>query len=117
MNKKMIVITLTLNSLISLISIGVALYLYLNIPKFVSFDMKNTTDTFLNQMAKLDISSEEQKAMMKKYERSIHSVINEQYSENNTIVFVKGAVMSKINDETPKIKTKLVSKMKEGNNE
>ncbi|EMQ5759669.1 TrbI F-type domain-containing protein [Proteus mirabilis] len=116
MNKKLIIIALLVNTAISLLTLSGVGYLYVNSPKFVSFDIKSTTDTFLNQVAKLNLSEEEQTALMKKYERSINNIINE-YDKDGKIVFVKGAVISQLSDETQEIKAKLAKKMRGGNDE
>ncbi|WP_272664080.1 MULTISPECIES: TrbI F-type domain-containing protein [unclassified Providencia] len=115
MTNKNLTIALLISSLISVISLTMAIYLYVSTPKLVTFDIKNTTDTFLNQVAKLDLSEEEQQSLMKKYERTINQIIYSDYNKNNTIVFVKGAVVSNLKDETKNIKKQLAAKMKEGN--
>ena len=114
MTNKIMKIGLVVSFLISIISLSIAVYLYVSTPKFVTFDLKNTTDTFLNQVAKLDLSEEEQQSLMKKYERTINQIIYTDYNKDNTVVFVKGAVVSNLKDETKNIKKQLATKMKEG---
>lgn len=103
--------------IISVISSSLSVYGYLNTPKVVTFDFKNTTDTFLEQVGKLNVSEEQQQNIMRKYEANINEIIKENYTDKNITVFVKGAVVGKVDDETRNIKILLSDKMKRSNNE
>lgn len=101
-----------INTLLTVGCIIAVVILYLSIPKLAVFDMKGTTDTFLNQVSKLNLSDSEQQGLIKKYEKSLNAVINDEYLDKNTVIFVSGAVVSKIDDETKNIKSGLAKKMK-----
>ncbi|MEQ5394102.1 TrbI F-type domain-containing protein [Proteus sp. fly-1013] len=103
--------------IISVISSSLSVYGYLNTPKIVTFDFKSTTDTFLEQVRKLNLSEEQQQIIIKKYESNINEVIKENYTDKNITVFVQGAVIGKVDDETRNIKALLSEKMKRNNNE
>lgn len=103
--------------IISVISSSLSVYGYLSAPKVATFDFKNTTDTFLEQVGKLDLSEDQQKNIMRKYEANINEIIKENYTDKNVTIFVKGAVVGKVDDETRNIKILLSEKMKRSNNE
>lgn len=111
MNNKMKAF-LVINTLLTVGCIVAVVILYLSIPKLAVFDMKGTTDTFLNQVNKLNLSDSEQQGLIKKYEKSLNAVIKDEYLDKNTVIFVSGAVVSKIDDETKNIKSGLAKKMK-----
>lgn len=111
MNNKMKAF-LVINTLLTVGCIIAVVILYLSIPKLAVFDMKGTTDTFLNQVSKLNLSDSEQQGLIKKYEKSLNAVIKDEYLDKNTVIFVSGAVVSKIDDETKNIKSGLAKKMK-----
>ncbi|EGT3611243.1 hypothetical protein FAP59_16745 [Morganella morganii] len=111
MNNKMKAF-LVINTLMTVGCIIAVVILYLSIPKLAVFDMKGTTDTFLNQVSKLNLSDSEQQGLIKKYEKSLNAVIKDEYLDKNTVIFVSGAVVSKIDDETKNIKSGLAKKMK-----
>lgn len=114
MTNKTLIIATIFNGLIGLLSLAGVTYLYISTPKIVSFDMKSTTDTFLNQVAKLNLSESEQQSLIKKYEQNINKIVEMEYGQKNTLVFVKGAVVSRVDDETNNIKKQLAKKMREG---
>lgn len=111
MNNKMKAF-LVINTLLTVGCIIAVVILYLSIPKLAVFDMKGTTDTFLNQVSKLNLSDSEQQGLIKKYEKSLNAIIKDEYLDKNTVIFVSGAVVSKIDDETKNIKSGLAKKMK-----
>ncbi|HDX1172879.1 TPA: TrbI F-type domain-containing protein [Pasteurella multocida] len=84
--------------------------IYLSIPRFVVFNLKSVTDTFLTQVAELDLSTEQRRLLMQKYEQSLNAAINE--VADGRIVLVSGAVVSSTEDITNEVKSKLAEKMK-----
>lgn len=107
MNKTLQILT------IWLLTFGVfvfSIFVYLSIPRFAAFNLKSVTDTFLTQVAELDLSTEQRRLLMQKYEQSLHEAINE--VANGRIVLVSGAIVSNTEDITNEVKSKLAEKMK-----
>lgn len=109
--RKAVTALMIVNTLISVTSLTIAVTLYLSMPKIATFDMKNTTDMFLKQVSRLNLPEQEQQALMKKYEKNMNAIAREKYAQDNTIIFVSGAVISNIHDDTKNIKALLAKKM------
>ena len=93
------------------IAIGLGV-IYHQQPKFVVFDIKTVTDTFLKQVVELNVSEEQGKKLVMRYERTLKAVISD-YAEDNIIVLVKNAVVSDLDDKTDEIKREIARRMKE----
>ena len=109
---KMNPLLITLAKLLACIGLIYLAYLFFSPSKLVSFDIKGTTNTFLKQVASLNIDEEQKNAMVKRYNVALDSVIKE-YESENYIVFVKDAVVSSnLDDKTNEIQKKIAQKMK-----
>ena len=109
---KMNPLLITLAKLLACIGLVYLAYLFFSPSKLVSFDIKGTTNTFLKQVASLNIDEEQKNAMVKRYNVALDSVIKE-YESENYIVFVKDAVVSSnLDDKTNEIQKKIAQKMK-----
>lgn len=95
---------------LSLASLVCAGYLYFNQPKVVAFDLKSTTKLFLEQINKLDASEEKKQQIVKKYEKTLNSVVAD-YQAQNMIVLVKNAVVSPVEDRTSEIQREISKRM------
>lgn len=84
-------------------------YFFFSPSKIVAFDIKATTNTFLKQVAALNIDENQKNAMVKRYNVALDSVIKE-YESKNYIVLVKDAVVSNVDDKTGDIQKKLRKK-------
>lgn len=109
---KMNPLLITLAKLLACIGLIYLAYLFFSPSKLVSFDIKGTTNTFLKQVASLNIDEEQKNAMVKRYNVALDSVIKE-YESENYIIFVKDAVVSSnLDDKTNEIQKKIAQKMK-----
>ena len=109
---KMNPLLITLAKLLACIGLIYLAYIFFSPSKLVSFDIKGTTNTFLKQVASLNINEEQKNAMVKRYNVALDSVIKE-YESENYIVFVKDAVVSSnLDDKTNEIQKKIAQKMK-----
>lgn len=86
-------------------------YFFFSPAKIVAFDIKATTNTFLKQVASLNIDENQKNLMVKRYNVALDSVIKE-YESQNYIVLVKDAVVSNVDDKTGDIQKKIAQKMK-----
>ena len=93
-----------------LIAFGVA-YFFFSPTKIVAFDIKATTNTFLKQVASLNIDENQKNLMVKRYSAAMDAVIKE-YQSQHYIVLVKDAVVSNVDDKTGEIQKKIAQKMK-----
>lgn len=109
---KMNPLLITLAKLLACIGLVYLAYIFFSPSKLVSFDIKGTTNTFLKQVASLNIDEEQKNAMVKRYNVALDSVIKE-YESENYIIFVKDAVVSSnLDDKTNEIQKKIAQKMK-----
>lgn len=90
------------------------IYVVYQQPKFVVFDIKKVTDTFLKQVIELKLPEEQGKKLVRRYERTLNTVITEYEKEHNTIILVKNAVVSNLDDKTNEIKKEIAGRMKSG---
>lgn len=97
--------------LFSTLSLSLSVYLLMTQPKVIVFDVRNTTNTFLEQVAQLNLTEQQKEAMIKRYENVVQQVISE-YEISNHIVLAKNAVISKDDDRTAEIKAKIAARMK-----
>ena len=72
-------------------------YFFFSPSKIVAFDIKATTNTFLKQVASLNIDENQKNLMVKRYNAALDSVIKE-YESQNYIVLVKDAVVSNVDE-------------------
>lgn len=94
------------------IAIGIAMFAYYKQPKIVAFDLKATSESFLQQLQKSSLSEEGKLRTVRRFESALNEVVAE-YAENNTVVLVKAAVVSSVPDKTAEIKKKVSQRMKQ----
>lgn len=100
------------SSALAISALALAGYLYLNQPRIVSFDVKETTKTFLIQVGQLKVSEEEKARIVKRYEQTLNRVIEDYQKNENTTILVSNAVVSKVDDKTDEIKRRVAQQMK-----
>lgn len=84
----------------------------LNQPQFIVFDMKGTTERFLKQLQDSNLDEQEKKGRVKRFERALQQTLAE-YQNENTVILVKAAVVSKVPDKTMEIRRKVAQRMKQ----
>ena len=77
----------------------------------VTFDMKKTTDRFLLQVSKLDLTDGQKDNLIAKYNKTLNTVLAKT-STNNTLVLVSSAVMAGAQDKTDHIQQQIAEAMK-----
>ena len=82
-------------------------------PKVVAFDLKATTESFLQQLQHSSLDEQSKNNTVKRFELAINRVMAE-YEADNTVVLVKAAVVSSVPDKTSEIKKKIAQRMKQG---
>ncbi|QDY44265.1 TrbI F-type domain-containing protein [Candidatus Pantoea soli] len=101
-----------------LISVGAcaaAWSLWLKPPALVTFDMKGTTNALIRQTAKLDLTDDQRKALLTRFDRSVTTATAEYASEHGAAILVSPAVVTGLPDATPEIQARLAELMKAGN--
>ena len=94
-------------------AIGVAVMSLYKQPKVVAFDLKATTESFLQQLQHSSLDEQSKNNTVKRFELAINRVMAE-YETDNTVVLVKAAVVSSVPDKTSEIKKKIAQRMKQG---
>lgn len=94
-------------------AIGVAVMSLYKQPKVVAFDLKATTESFLQQLQHSSLDEQSKNNTVKRFELAINRVMAE-YEADNTVVLVKAAVVSSVPDKTSEIKKKIAQRMKQG---
>ena len=97
--------------IVTLVILGCIKYFFFPPMKVATFDIKGTTNTFLKQVATLNIDESQKNAMVKRYNTAMDSVIKE-YEAQHYIILVKDAVISPVEDKTSDIQRKIAQKMK-----
>ncbi|MEN4051968.1 type-F conjugative transfer system protein TrbI [Serratia marcescens] len=113
MNIKQLVITVLLSALLTLGTAVVIWECWLKPPTLVSFDMKGTTDQFLVQSAKLNLTNEQRDVLLGRFNRKLTQVIERWSAEHHQLVIVRPAAVSGVDDVTPQIRHELAQAMKE----
>lgn len=90
-------------------------FLWLKPPTFVTFDMKGTTNALIRQTAKLDLTDDQRKALLTRFDRSVTTATAEYASEHGAAILVSPAVVTGLPDATPEIQARLAELMKAGN--
>lgn len=103
---------LGLNLAISLGALVFAGLSYWQQPSFASFDIKGTTDQFLQQLQNSSLNEEDKAKRIKRFEYVLHKTIAE-YKQDNVIILVKPAVITNIPDKSVEIRSKIAQKMKQ----
>ncbi|BAO37015.1 MULTISPECIES: TrbI F-type domain-containing protein [Serratia] len=113
MNIKELIITTLLSALLTLGGSVVIWECWLKPPTLVSFDLKGTTDQFLVQSAKLNLSNEQRDALLGRFNRKLTLVIDRWSAEHHQLVIVRPAAVSGVEDVTPQIRHELALAMKD----
>lgn len=95
---------------ILLIALGVAVGFHKE-QRIVMFDVRGTTNNFLDQVALLDITESQKQTMVKRYQQHLTNIIQE-YQNNGIIVLSSSAVVSQVEDKTDEIKKEISQRMK-----
>lgn len=103
----------TLSFVMAGVAIGVAVMSLYKQPKVVAFDLKATTESFLQQLQHSSLDEQSKNNTVKRFESVINQIMAE-YEADNTVVLVKAAVVSSVPDKTSEIKKKIAQRMKQG---
>lgn len=95
---------------ILLIALGVAVGFHKE-QRIVMFDVRGTTNNFLDQVALLDITEPQKQAMVKRYQHHLTNIMKE-YQDDGIIVLSSSAVVSQVEDKTDEIKKEISQRMK-----
>lgn len=79
--------------------------------RIVMFDVRGTTNNFLDQVALLDITEPQKQAMVKRYQYHLTNIMKE-YQDDGIIVLSSSAVVSQVEDKTDEIKKEISQRMK-----
>ena len=90
-------------------------FLWLKPPELVTFDMKGTTNALIRQTAKLDLTDDQRKALLTRFDRSVTTATAEYARDNDAVILVSPAVVTGLTDATPEIQARLAVLMKAGN--
>lgn len=83
----------------------------INKEQFVMFNVKETTNNFLNQVSQLDIDEQQKKAIVARYQRNLTDIVNE-YRAQGIVVFSTSAILTSVDDKTAEIKSEIAKRMK-----
>lgn len=109
--KKTAILKFIASSLLIALLIVSAQYLLFPPTNIITFDMKKTTDRFLVQVSKLDLSDEKKDQLIERYNNTLKRVL-EKNSKSNTVILVSGAVMAGAVDKTADIQEQIAEAMK-----
>lgn len=110
-NKRLSKLWHSFNSLLGIGAIAFASWSHFSQPDFIAFDIKGTTDVFLQQLQQSNLDSSEKSKRVKRFEQALQLTISD-YKKENTIILVKAAVISNIPDKTSEIKKRIAQRMK-----
>lgn len=80
-------------------------------PNIITFDIKKTTDRFLVQVSKLNLTDEQKDQLIERYNTTLERVL-EKNSKSNTVILVNSAVMAGAVDKTADIQQQIAEVMK-----
>ena len=103
------------NSFLAIGAVLFATYSHFSKPQFIAFDIKGTTDSFLQQLQQSNLDDAEKSKRVKRFEQSLQSIIDD-YKQENVIVLVKPAVISNVPDKTNEIKRRIAQRIKRAEN-
>lgn len=104
---KLIIMTIFLSCSISLGSLYISWQYWLKPPEVVSFDLKGTTNKFLLQSAKLNLTPEQQEQLVRLYNDKLNAVLQRRARLNQEMVIVQPAAIAGIRDITPQVRQEL----------
>ncbi|MGK3125869.1 TrbI F-type domain-containing protein [Candidatus Pantoea formicae] len=91
-----------------------AWFFWLKPPALVTFDMKGTTNALIRQSAKLDLTDEQRRQLLTRFDQSITTATTEYAASHGAAILVSPAVISGLPDVTPEIQARLAELMKAG---
>ncbi|MFZ4216144.1 TrbI F-type domain-containing protein [Pantoea endophytica] len=115
MNTKHLLAGCGLSVALSVGACATAWLLWLKPPALVTFDMKGTTNALIRQTAKLDLTDDQRKALLTRFDRSVTTATAEYARDNDAVILVSPAVVTGLTDATPEIQARLAVLMKAGN--
>lgn len=114
MNTKPVVLAVVLSVVLSTgISAAVSQYL-LKPPGLVTFDMKNTMNAFIRQSAKMDLTEDQRRQLMVRFDHGLTAVTRDYAQEKKVAIVVSPAIVTGLPDATPEIQSRLAAAMKQG---
>lgn len=81
-------------------------------PKIVTFDMKRTVDTFMQQAAKRNLSQGEVKALVERFSSSLQQTVSIYQKRHHVIVVVKPAIIAGADDVTEPLQAQIADNMR-----
>lgn len=115
MNTKHLVAGCGLSVVLSVGVCAAAWFLWLKPPALATFDMKGTTNALIRQSAKLDLTDDQRRALLTRFDRSVTTATTEYASEHGAAILVSPAVVTGLPDATPEIQVRLAELMKASN--
>lgn len=88
--------------------------LFLKPPVIVQFDLKGTTQTFVDSLSVHPISTADSQKETQYFVKSLQSTLNIYATSHHAIILVSPAVMTHVPDITNEIKADLVDQMSKG---
>ncbi|WON75528.1 TrbI F-type domain-containing protein [Serratia sp. UGAL515B_01] len=110
---KIIAITVLMSCAVSLGALYITWQYWLKPREVVSFDLKGTTNTFLLQSAKLNITAEQQEQLLRLYNDKLNAVLQRRVKQNQEMVIAQPAAIAGIRDITPQIRQELAQAMEQ----
>lgn len=83
-------------------------------PEVVTFDMKGTMDTFLQQSAQLSLDEPQAKKLVARFNTELSRSLEDWQTRHNAIILVAPAVVSAQRDITAEIQNTVAVAMKQG---
>lgn len=111
LDKKLILVLVTAVLLATAASIAA---LRITGPRFVSFDLRGTLETFAEQSAEAAHSEEQSQALADRFGKALDASLNEYQQGNGAIILVKSAVVAGTPDITEQIQQAIAAKMQRG---
>lgn len=100
--------------LLGIITVGLASVFVteqLNQERLVMFNVKDTTNNFLQQVAQLNLDDNQKKSLVSRYQRNLNEIVKE-YEDEGIIVLSTSAILTPVEDKTAEIKAKIAKRMK-----
>lgn len=112
MNTKHLALGCGLSVVLSVAACATTWFLWLKPPTLVTFDMKGTTNALIRQSAKLDLTDDQRRALLRRFDRSVTTATAEYATEHGAAILVSPAVVTGLPDATPEIQARLAELMK-----
>ena len=79
----------------------------------VVFDMKGTIDAFKQQTAQMALTKEKAEGLTKRFGEALNNSLTSWQLTHSSVILVKGAVVSGVQDITPEIQADIAQQMQE----